>query len=93
MDEPHAFPRDRPWLSGAKPRRGLFSRADPRGYNIVMATPTNSSGNLVDEFEESFQVERALYIALHIVHYYLYYSSQVTYNGVFCIYIFFFVQI
>lgn len=25
--------------------------------DLTMATPTNSSGNLVDEFEESFQVE------------------------------------
>lgn len=29
----------------------------------AMATPTNSSGNLVDEFEEAFQVKFSCYSA------------------------------
>ncbi|XP_011863941.1 PREDICTED: mediator of RNA polymerase II transcription subunit 28 [Vollenhovia emeryi] len=49
-----SFAHSRGIESSAEPGR-LFSRADPRGYNTVMATPTNSGGNIVDEFEESFQ--------------------------------------
>lgn len=61
QDEFRAFPRNR---QGLIDKRGTEAIVFARGSaDITMATPTNSNGNLVDEFEESFQVE--FYIVPH----------------------------